>query len=197
MKTIAEFLGPVTPFLTGSVPKQLVEAVSSRQSTQSFLLHAFRLLSRLTNNQSIRIPLIENIDFLTILVRSFSSSDLRQAAIICSSNIAMDPSHRGKIALLNADILLSISAFLESTDPLIRYAILSLIALLAVPKDGKHKISTDRDLPDLINRIAKDDDDESCREAASEVRVLVSELPLGKAILGGQKVDPKAFEQAD
>lgn len=151
------------------------------------LFKHFGLLSRITNKQQIRIKLIESNDFLTLLVRSFTNSALRQVSIILASNIAMDPTHKGKIALLNADILASISIFLEATDPDMRYSIISLMALLAVPKEGKHKISTDHDIPDLINNIARTDEDEPCRDAAEEVRVLVSELPLGKAIMGGSK----------
>jgi hypothetical protein len=46
--------------------------------------------------------------------------------------------------------------------------------LLSVPKEGKHRISTDRDLPDAINNIARNDEEEKCREAATELRVLVA-----------------------
>lgn len=185
LRKIAEFVGPEPPFLAGSVPTALVASVASRESQPEFLLEAYGLLSRLTNKQNIRVPLIDSQDFLTILVRSFSNPTLRNVTIILASNIAMDPSHRGKLALLNADILPNIVDFLESSDAKLRYSILSLLALLGVPKDGKSNIATDEKLPDAIKKIIQDDEDESCRKAAEEVRILVSELPLGKAIMGG------------
>ncbi|OHS98820.1 hypothetical protein TRFO_01887 [Tritrichomonas foetus] len=189
LRIIAEFVGPESPFLSGAVPKGLVAAVSDRDSQPEFLLEAYGLLSRLTNQQNIRIPLIDSNDFLTIMVRSFSKPMLRQVTIILASNIAMDPSHRGKLALLNADILPNIEEFLKSEDEKLRYAVLSLISLLGVPKEGKNDIATDEQLPDLINNIIKNDPDESCRKAADEVKILVSELPLGRAIMGGGEDD--------
>lgn len=185
LRIIAEFVGEESPFISGGVPKGLVTAVSDRDATPEFLREAYGLLSRLANQQNIRIPLISSEDFLTILVRSFAKPMLRQVSIILASNIAMDPSHRGKKALLDADILTNIEGFLKSDDAKLRYAILSLIALLGVPKEGKNDIATDDQLPDLINDIIKNDPDESCRKAADEVKVLVSELPLGRAIMGG------------
>ncbi|KAK8882343.1 hypothetical protein M9Y10_044985 [Tritrichomonas musculus] len=185
LRIIAEFVGEESPFISGGVPKGLVAAVSDHDATPEFLREAYGLLSRLANQQNIRIPLIGSEDFLSILVRSFAKPMLRQVSIILASNIAMDPSHRGKLALLNADILPNIAGFLKSEDEKLRYAILSLIALLGVPKDGKNDIATDDQLPDLINNIIKNDPDESCRNAADEVRVLVSELPYGRAIMGG------------
>lgn len=184
LRIVAEFVGPVSAFQAGSVPSQLVAAVAYRDCDTDFLLQAFRLLSRLTNKQNIRVPLIDNNDFLLTLVRSFSNPQLRQAAIILASNIAMDPSSRGKLALLNADILNAINDFLLSDDAKLRNSILSLIALLAVPKDGKQMIATDPDMPERINKIAREDPDEKCRDAAKEVRILVAEHPIGKAIMG-------------
>lgn len=187
LRIIADFLGPVTPFLSGRVPNDLVEAVSSRYSDQQTTKELFGLLARLSNKQTIRVPLMDSHEFLTLLVRSFSNIQLRSSALILASNIAMDPSNKGKIALLSVDILASVAPFLESTDVSLRYAILSLLCLVTVPKEGKHRISTDRDLPDVINTIAKCDEDERCRAAASELRTLIAELPLGKAIMGGDK----------
>lgn len=191
LRIIAEFVGEESPFISGGVPKGLVAAVSDRDATPEFLREAYGLLSRLANQQNIRIPLIGSEDFLSILVKSFAKPLLRQVSIILASNIAMDPSHRGKKALLDADILPNIEGFLKSDDAKLRYAILSLIALLGVPKDGKNDIATDDQLPDLINDIIKNDPDESCRKAAEEVKVLVSELPLGRAIMGGPEEENK------
>jgi hypothetical protein len=64
---------------------------------------------------------------------------------------------------------------------------MSLLCLLCLPKEGKHKISTDRDLPDSINNIARNDEDDLCRKAAMELRVLVTEVPLGRAIMGNAR----------
>ena len=96
----------------------------------------------------------------------------------------MEPSHKGKIALINADIFSSISQFLDSRDIDLKFTVLSLIALLTVPKEGKHKVSTDQEIPELINRIASNDSNEQCKKAAETIRILVSEIPLGEAIMG-------------
>jgi hypothetical protein len=186
LRLIAEFVGPVPGFLANPVPDLLVEAIANRHSDSAFVREMFGLLSRLANNQRLRAPLIQSNEFMTLLVRSFSNVNLRGVSIILASNIAMDGGHQGKLALLNIDILSSVAPFLESQDSNVRYAILSLLCLLAVAKDGKHKISTDRDLPDQINSIARADEDDGCREAAAELRVLVTELPLGKAIMGAE-----------
>jgi hypothetical protein len=109
---------------------------------------------------------------------------LRHVALIFASNIAMDSLHRAKTALLNADILGNISEYLKSPDAKLRYAVLSLIALLAVPKEGKSDIAQDENLPTYVNQIIDSDPDESCKDAAKRVKVLVSELPAGRAIMG-------------
>jgi hypothetical protein len=184
LRLIAEFVGPEPPFLAGTVPSAFVAAVGSRESEPEFLFEAYRLLSRLTNKQSIRGPLCESSDVLTILVRSFSNPTLRHVALIFASNIAMDPLHRAKTALLNTDILPNISEYLKSPDANLRYAVLSLIALLAVPKEGKSDIAQDENLPTYINEIIAADPDQSCKDAANRVKVLVSELPAGRAIMG-------------
>lgn len=184
LRIIAEFVGPDISFQTGSVPSQLVAAVASRDCDTDFLLEGFRLMSRITNKQSIRVPLIDNNDFLLTLVRSFSNPTLREVAFNLAANIAMDPNHRGKIALLNAEILTAIEGYLASENPELRLTTLSLLSLLAVPKDGKQMIATDPDLPEIINRIARSDNDEKCKKAANGLRVLVREHPIGQAILG-------------
>jgi hypothetical protein len=185
LRIIAEFVGPEPPFLAGSVPAAFVEAVGSRESKPEFLKEAYGFLSRLTNKQNIRVPLFDSSDVLTILVRSFSDSFLLNVAIIFASNIAMDPSHRAKLALLNADILPNISEYLKSPDPKLRYSVLSLMSLLAVPKDGKHDMATDDKIPAYVNDIIDNDPDDDCKAAAKEVRVLISELPFGAAIMMG------------
>jgi hypothetical protein len=189
LRIIAEFTGPEPPFLAGSVPMAFVEAVGSRESKPEFLREAYGLLSRLTNKQNIRVPLFDSSDVLTILVRSFSDPTLLNVSIIFASNIAMDPSHRAKLALLNADILPALADYLKSPDPKLRYAVLSLISLLAVPKDGKHDIATDDKIPEYVIDIIENDKDEDCKAAAKEVRVLVSELPFGDAIMRGPNAE--------
>jgi hypothetical protein len=168
-------------------PSEIVRSISARQTDAEFIREMFGMLSRLANTAPIRLPLCTSIEFLTMLVRSLSNPFLRNAAVLLASNIAMDPTHQGKLALLSCDILPSVAPYLHSTDAHVRYSILSLLCLLAVPKDGKHIISTDRDLPDTINAIARGDDDDKCREAAAELKVLVTELALGKAIIGTGK----------
>lgn len=185
LRSVAEYVGPEVPFQSGSVPSQLVAAVASRDCDTDFLLEGFRLLSRLTNKQNIRVPLIDNSDFLLALVRSFSNIKLRESAFILASNIAMDPSHRGKIALLNAEILPAIQPYLTSEDESVRLSALSLLCLLAVPKDGKQMIATDPNMPEVISNIISKDTSEECKKAANELRLLVTEHPIGKAIMGG------------
>jgi signal transduction histidine kinase len=184
LRIIAEFVGPEPPFLAGTVPSAFVAAVGSRESEPDFLFEAYRLLSYLANKQSIRGVLTESSDVLNMLVRSFSNASLRHVALIFASNLAMDPLHRAKGALLNADILANIAEYLRSPDANLRFAVLSLIALLAVPKDGKSDIAQDDNLPTYINEIIAGDPDESCKEAAKRVKILVSELPAGRAIMG-------------
>jgi len=185
IKLITEFIGPDPAFLSGSIPSNLVSSVSGRDRDPEFLHHAFGFLSRLANKQTIRVPLIDNTDFLLNLIRSFSNSLLRMSALILASNIAMDPSHRGKIALIDSDVMSAIKPFLAESDRDTRFSMLSLLSLLVVPKDGKQMIATDPEIPDIINNIAKNDPDETVKQAAQKVRIMVSELPIGKAIMGG------------
>ena len=184
LKIIAEFVGAESPFLSGAVPRELVAAVSDHEATPEFLKEAYLFLSRLVNQQNIRIPLIDSTDFLNILVKSFAKEEIREACIILSSNIAMDPQHKGKLALLNADILPALRDFLRSEDEKLRYSILSLLCLLGVPKDGKSDIATDEQLPDLINEIIEKDPDPACKLAAEEVKFQVCELPMARALMG-------------
>ena len=185
LRCVAEFVGPEAPFQSGFVPSQLVASVAYKDSDTDFLLQAFRLLSRLTNKQNIRAPLIDNTDFLRTLVKSFSNPELRQASIILASNIAMDTTHRGKLALLNAEIIGAIRGYLTADDSQLRLSILSLLSLLAVPKDGKHLMATDQDLPRLVADILKNDPHEPCQTAAKGLCTLIMEHPMGKAIFGG------------
>jgi hypothetical protein len=187
LRIIVEFTGPIREFVSEPGPSRLLRAISSRQTDVPFIHEMFGLLSRLANTAAVRTPLCGSIEFLMLLIRSFANVQLRQRSIILASTIAMDPTHSAKLALLNCDIIPSIAPFLEAPHAELRYSILSLLCLLAVPKEGKHKISTDRDLPDAINSIARNDEDDQCREAALELKVLVTELPLGKAILGTEK----------
>jgi hypothetical protein len=188
LRIIAEFVGPEAPFLAGSVPWSLVEAVASRPIDPEFLVQAYGLMSRLANKQQVRVPLFESTDALTILVRSFSNPILRNVALIFASNIAMDPSHRGKSALLNADILPNLVEYLSSPDAKLRLTVLSLLALLAVPKEGKHDVATDDSLPAEISRVIENDPDDDCKKAAIEVRTLVCEYPMGRALFGAGDV---------
>jgi hypothetical protein len=64
---------------------------------------------------------------------------------------------------------------------------MSLLCLLAVTKKGKHSISIERVLADSINKFAQNDANGHWQEAAGECRLLVTELPLGKAIMGTKK----------
>ncbi|KAH0794490.1 Phosphoribulokinase / Uridine kinase family protein [Histomonas meleagridis] len=187
LRIIAEFVGPEPPFLSGSVPSWLTTAVSSDDSDPQFLFQAYGLLSKLANKQSIRIPLVDSSNFLKILNNSFSNPQLCNASIILASNIAMDTSHRGKIALINSGILPNISECLKNNDSKIRYGALSLMALLAVPLQGKTSIATNENLPKQIVEIENNDQDEGCRKAAAGVHVIVAELPMAKEILDKYK----------
>lgn len=182
LRCIAEHLGPEVQFQSGYVPSQLAASVSYKDSDTDFLLQAFRLLSRLTNKQNIRAPLIDSTDFLRILVESISNPELRAASIILASNIAMDPTDRGKLALLNAEIIVPVRGVITSHDQQLRLSAITLLALLAVPKDGKHMMATDQELPRMVSDAVKYDPDEKCRDAARGLCTLIIEHPVGKAI---------------
>lgn len=180
LRKIADLVGCETQFQAGSTPSQLVQSVAYKHSEPKFLLEAFRLLSRLVNKQNLRVPLIDSSDFLINLVRSFSNSFLRDSAINLAANIAMDPSMRGKSALLDADVLSAIGPYLSDPDKEVRFSVISLLALLGVPKDGKIMITAEPNIPKIIVDIIQNDPDESCKKAANEVRICVSELPDGE-----------------
>jgi hypothetical protein len=188
LRIIAEFTGPVRGFVIEPGPARLLRAISGRQSDVLFIDQMFGLLARVANSTPVRTILCESTEFLMLLVRSFSNLTLRHRCVILASTLAIDPLHKATLALIQCDIVANISPFLEAPNADLRYGILSLLCLLAVLKEGKHRISTDRDLPDAINNIARNDEDEQCREAAAELRVLVAELPLGRAIMGTDRL---------
>lgn len=186
---LAEFVGPIPQFIEGDVPVLLTVATVASKSQKPLLTIMFYLLSRLTNVQNVRVPVISSKDLLTILVESIDDDDLRKNAMILAQNIAMDRSHHGKTALLQSDILQKMLPLLNSGDIDTRMSALSLIALLAVPKDGKEFLSK---LPDIANRlkeISEIDSDLNCRRAAYKCRIFIAELPAGRAIIG-HVVDP-------
>lgn len=184
LQIIADFVGPDPAFLSDNVPQDIVNALSFRDNNVQFLVPAFGILLRICNSPIIREPLLNSPIFMQSLIRGFSNSILRQETILLSSSLAMDPTHKAKIALVSNDVLSCLVPFLDSLDLDLRRSSLSLIALLSVPREGKHKIATDQDLPFLIEQIAESDSDELCRKAAIEIKKQVCELPLGKAILG-------------
>ena len=184
LQIIADFVGPDPAFLSDEVPQNIVNAVSFRDNNTQFLLHSFGLLQRICNSPVIRDPLINSPSFMQALVRGLSNSTLRQESILLSSNLAMDPTHKAKIALVSNGVLNCLVPFLDSLDLDLRRSSLSLITLLSVCREGKYHISTDQDLPFLIEQIAESDNDELCRKAADEIKKQVCELPLGKAIMG-------------
>lgn len=186
---IAELLGPIDPFIEGDVPIKLVAAAASKYSTTPLLVELFRLLSRLTNKQKVRVPLIENTDLLKVIVSSIPKEELQMLAINLSENIAMDSGNNGKKALLEADILDELGPLLSSPRVTVRIATISLITLLSVPKDGKERIAMERSIADALKTISEEDPDLECRKAALKCRIIVAELPLGKVIVG-DIVDP-------
>lgn len=189
LRHIAELVGPAKEFTTGEIPIKIVEAAASPLSTEPLLFELFDLLAKLTNVQTVRVPLIENRALLEVLVKSIKNPKLRQRAINMAENIAMDSSHNGKIALLEADILDEMAEVLDMKEVSIRQAAISLVSLLAVPKEGKERIAMARDIADALKRISESDADLHCRRAAYKARVIVAELPFGKVIVG-EVVDP-------
>ncbi|OHT14405.1 hypothetical protein TRFO_15180 [Tritrichomonas foetus] len=189
LRHIAELLGPIDPFIEGDVPIKLVVAAASKYSTPPLLAELFHLLSRLTNMQKVRVPLIENQDLLQVIVKSIPNPDLQMITINLAENIAMDSGHNGKLALLNVDILDELGPLLNSPKISVRIATIALITLLAVPKEGKERIAMERTIADTLKKISESDADLECRRAAYKCRVIVAELPFGKVIVG-DVVDP-------
>lgn len=189
LRRMSEFVGPVDEFNEGKIPAALVDATAAKECSQDFLLEMFYLLSRLTNIQKVRVPIISSQPLMEILVKSVSNPFLRDAAVLLASNIAMDKSHHGKSALLEAGILDAVSPLLASKEVAVRMSALSLISLLAVPKDGKELLSTMPDTADLLQKISSSDPDLYCRRAATKCRIFIAEIPFGKVIVG-DVVDP-------
>lgn len=189
LRHIAELVGPIEPFVEGDAPIKIVSATASKLTPKPLLLEMFMLLSKLANNQNVRVPIIESPELLDIIVKSIADDDLRDSALNLAANIAMDSSHRGKLALLNAEILDQIGPLLQSKSVHVRMATVSLISLLAVPKDGKERIAMSRDIAGALQKIAESDADLECRRAAQKCRIFVAELPFGAVIIG-QVDDP-------
>jgi len=189
LRHMADLIGPVDQFTEGDIPILITVASSSDLCTKPFMIESFRLLSRLTNVQKVRIPIISSSELLKKIVTSILDPDLQNEALNLASNIAMDKSHRGKVALLESDILDTVTTLLKSRSVETRLAALSLIALLAVPKDGKELLSTMPDVADTLKKISSDDPDLQCRNAAKKCRIFVAEIPFGKVIMG-DIVDP-------
>ncbi|EAY20769.1 Phosphoribulokinase / Uridine kinase family protein [Trichomonas vaginalis G3] len=189
LRRMSEFVGPIDQFNEGKIPSALVEATAFKDSSQEFLLEMFYLLSRLTNIQKVRVPIISSQPLLEVIVKSVSNPFLRDAAVLLACNIAMDKSHHGKSALLEVGILDAVSGLLAAKEVAVRMSALSLISLLAVPKDGKELLSTMPDTADLLQKISSSDPDLYCRRAATKCRIFIAEIPFGKVIVG-DVVDP-------
>lgn len=189
LRNIAELLGPVPQFVEGDVPIKLVAAAASKYSTQPLYAELFPLLSRLTNQQKIRVPLIESQNLLKVLVQSIQNPELQMLAINLAENVAMDSGNNGKLALLEADILDQLGPLLSSPTVTVRMATISLITLLSVPREGKERIAMERGIADTLKKISESDPDLECRRAATKCRIIVAELPFGKVIVG-ELTDP-------
>ena len=189
LRHIAELIGPVKEFTEGEVPMRLVEATASPLSEKKLLLQLFDLLAKLTNVQSVREQLIGNKDALKVLVGSIKDADLRKTAVNLAENVAMDSTHRGKLALLEADVLDELGDVLAMREVSYRQSAISLISMLAVPKEGKERIAMARDIADALRNISETDADLLCRRSAYKARIIVAELPFGKVIVG-DVVDP-------
>ena len=189
LRHISELLGPVDPFIEGDVPIKIVASAASKYSAIPLKKELFILLSRITNMQNVRVPLIENEELLKIIVDSIKNPELQMPAINLAENIAMDSGHNGKLALLNVDVLDELVPLLESPAVSVRMASIALMTLLSVPKEGKERIAMERTIPDALKKISEEDADLECRRAAYKCRVIVAELPLGKVMVG-DVVDP-------
>lgn len=191
LRHMAELTGPIEAYFKDDLPSQIVTAAASEFTTKPLLTELFRLLSRLTNHQKVRIPIIENDSLLEKIVKSVTDAELRTGALDLANNVAMDSSHNGKRALLDHDILDVLSPLLEAKEISLRMPVLSLMSMLAVPKEGKERIAMSRCIADSLKRISETDADLGCRRAAQKCRIFVAELPFGKVIIG-DVVDPSA-----
>ncbi|KAH0794611.1 Phosphoribulokinase / Uridine kinase family protein [Histomonas meleagridis] len=185
---ISELLGSIPEFFEGDIPIKIVVASSSYPSTP-LLMELFPLLSILTNNQTIRVPLIDNKSLLKIIIKSITDPQLQKLSINLCENIAMDNSHNGKLALLHSNILSQIGPLLKSPKIELRMSVISLLTLLAVPKEGKERIAKDQLIPSFLKNISEFDCDLHCRRAAMKCRVIVAELPFGRSVVGNV-IDP-------
>jgi hypothetical protein len=189
LRHLADLLGPVSEFTEGEIPIKIVVAAASPLTGPELIPQLFDLLARLTNVQNVRVPLIESAPLLDVLVKSIKDPKLQSKAINLAENIAMDSSHNGKLALLNAEILDELRPVLDRPEVSSRMSALGLISLLAVPKDGKERLAMASDLADALKRISDSDPDLECRRSAYKARIFVAELPLGTVVMG-PVVDP-------
>jgi hypothetical protein len=97
LRIIAEFTWPIRKFVAEPGPSRLVRAMSGRQSDVLFIEQMFGLLSRVANAAIVRTTLCDSMEFLMLLVRSFTNVASRHRAIILASTIAMDPTHKAKL----------------------------------------------------------------------------------------------------
>jgi hypothetical protein len=189
LRHLADLLGPVAQFIAGNVPIKIVTAAASPLTTGDLFPQLFDLLSRLTNVQDVRVPLIANQRLLEVIVQSIRNPALQSKAVNLAENIAMDISHTGKKALLKVDILDEMMPLLLDNNVNTRMGALGLMALLAVPKKGKKRIAMAGDICKALKDISEKDADLGCRRWAYKTRIFVAELPFGKAIVG-DVVDP-------
>jgi hypothetical protein len=189
LRHLADLLGPVKQFIDGNIPIKIVDAAASPLTTADLLPQLFDLLSRLTNVQDVRVPLIANQGLLEVIVKSIKEPGLQAKAINLAENIAMDISHTGKRALLDVDIIDELTPLLLDKNVNTRMSALGLISLLAVPKEGKERIAMAGELCHALRGISEKDPDLDCRRSAYKTRIIVAELPFGRAIVG-EVVDP-------
>jgi hypothetical protein len=136
--------------------------------------------------------LIQETTLLTVIVKSIGIPELSAKAVNLAANIAMDSSHNGKLALLHVDILDQLCPLLLSRVPATRMSAISLISLLSVTKEGKDRIAMSLDIADALATISESDADLECRRSAYKARILVAELPRGRAIVG-DLIDPSVM----
>jgi hypothetical protein len=191
LRHLADLLGPAREFIDGNVPIKIVAAAASPLTGAALLPELFDLLARLTNTQDVRVPLIANQGLLDAVVRAVRAPALRARAVNLAENIAMDISHAGKRALLEAGVLEELPPLLRDRDPGTRMSALALLALLAVPKEGKEMVAMAADLCHALRDISERDADLGCRRAAYRARIIVAELPMGRSVVG-QVADPSA-----